>query len=187
MIWKILGGVIIIALVVGGFFYWRSSQTAAPDTMEVETTETTMEEEPTPTEAEVDKGEFSIEIQNGSGIEGEAGRAQELLEGEDFTVTGTANADSYDYEETVIRASADVSEEWLDMLIEALETNYTVDSSIEDLEDSDADVVVVVGSFDDSGESMVEEVEEETTDPTPTVSEDSEETPTDTPTPSPTP
>lgn len=187
MFLKIFLGIIIIGLLAGGGYYFWQSRGAATTSETAETTPTPDTEQPTPTpEENVEKDAFSIEIQNGSGIAGEAGRAQELLEGDDFKVTGTANADNYDYEETVIQAGDDVPDAWIDELIASLEKNYTVQTRIDDKGDSDADVVVIVGKFDDNGESMV--TEEETTDEevTPTPEESAEE-PTETPTPSPTP
>lgn len=184
---KIFIIIIIIALVGGGgYFYWQSR--TASTASETEEMTPTPEEEPTPTPEEVDRSEFTIEILNGSGIAGEAGRAQELIEGDDFVVDSTGNADNYDYEETVIQASSDVPDAWIDELISSLERNYTVQTRVDDIEgDTSSDVVVIIGKFDSSGESMV--VEEEPTDePTPTAKEEStEESPTETPTPSPTP
>jgi hypothetical protein len=188
MFLKIFLGIIIIGLLAGGGYYFWQSRVAATTTETTETSPTPDIEQPTPTpEKNVEKDAFSIEIQNGSGIAGEAGRAQELLEGDDFKVNGTANADNYDYEETVIQAGDDVPDAWIDELIATLEKNYTVQTRIDDKGTSDADVVVIVGKFDDSGESMVTE-EEATTDEevTPTPEEESED-PTNTPSPSPTP
>lgn len=175
--------IIILALIGGGgYFFWQSR--SAANTAETEMTPTPEMEEATPTPEEVEKDAFSIEIQNGSGIAGEAGRAQELLEGEDFTITGTANADTYDYEETVIQASEDVPDAWLDELIAALELNYTVQTRVDEIEEgSEADVIVIVGQLDANGESMVTEVETESEDPTPTPEEETEDETTPTPTP----
>ena len=152
---------VLLVAGAGGYYFWQSRNAA---TTPKETAETTEIETPTeaPTPEEVDKSEFSIEIQNGSGVEGEAGRAQTLLEDNDFTVDTTGNADNYDYEETVIQAGEDVSEAWLDELRNTLEEQYTVESRVEDIgEDATSEVVVIVGSFDQDGESMAEEVDEE--------------------------
>lgn len=191
MNWKIIVIVIVVlGLGIGGYFYYQSTQTAAEPKEETESTALS-DENPTntPTPAELDKSAFEIEIQNGSGIAGEAGRAQELLEEDEFTVSSTANAESYDYEETVVQASEDVDEEWLDALKESLEGQYTVQSRVEELpEGSEVDVIVIVGSFDDTGESMAteeEETTEEDTDVTPTQASGATNTPT--PSPSPTP
>lgn len=183
MFLKIFLGIVIIGLIGGGYYFWQSTNSTA--TPETEITPTP-EREATPTpEEDVEKDAFSIEVRNGSGIAGEAGRAQELLEGEDFNVTGTANADNYDYEETVIQAGDDVPDAWIDELIAALEQDYTVQTRVDEIEgDSNADVIVIVGQLDENGDTMVVE-EEETEDPTPTPEEDSDDEPTETPSPTP--
>ena len=132
---------------------------------------------------------------NGSGIEGEAGRAEELLNAAEFDIIGTDNADNYDYEETVIQAGDDVNEAWLDDLKSELSKKYKVQSSVDKLDtETDAQVVVIVGSFDQDGESMVKEEEatptpeeEEETTPTPTGEEETTETPSPSPSLTPTP
>lgn len=171
---KIVGGIVVLALVVGGFFYWRSTQNQESGVKVVEPSDSESEE-PTPTVEEVKNNAYKIEILNGSGIEGEAGRAQELLKSAEFNVIGTDNADNYDYEETVIQAGDDVSEKWLDELKNELSKKYKVQSSVDKLgAETDAQVVVIIGSSDQDGESMVKE--EETT-PTPTGDEETTETP----------
>ncbi|MCR4326309.1 MAG: LytR C-terminal domain-containing protein [Candidatus Roizmanbacteria bacterium] len=177
----IVGVVVIISL--GGFFWYRSAQSEPTTTPTEESTDTTKEPTSTPTPKEAKKNAYSIEILNGSGIEGEAGRAQELLEGADYDVQSTDNADNYDYGETVIRAGRTVDEKWLEGLREELGTKYSVQSETETLNasDSDADVVVIIGNLDDNGDSMTPEEEptpEEETTITPEPTEDITETPT---------
>src|SRR3989344_1758160 len=118
---KIVGGIVVLVLVVGGFFYWKSTQ-------------------------------------------------------------------NQDYEETVIQAGDDVSEKWLDELKNELSKKYKLQSSVDKLDtETDAQVVVIVGSFDNDGKSMVKEEkatptpEEEETTPTPTEDEETTETPSPSP------
>ena len=184
---KIIGGIVVLALVVGGFFYYRSTQNQDSGVKVVEPSDTESEE-PTPTEEVAKRDAYKIEILNGSGIEGEAGRAQELLKSAEFNVIGTDNAKTYDYEETVIQAGDDVSEKWLDELKNELSKKYKLQSSVDKLDtETDAQVVVIVGSFDNDGKSMVKEVEatptpeEEETTPTPTEDEETTETPSPSP------
>ena len=102
--------------------------------------------EVTPTPDEAAKDEFTIEILNGSGISGEAGRAQVLLEDEGFTVSGIGNADNSDYTETVISSKENVSSEWLSLLKKSLQEAYVVSSGDELSSDAETDVVITVGS-----------------------------------------
>jgi len=162
---------IILLLSLGGFFWYRSAQSKSTDTTK-ESIDTTKKPTNTPTPKETRKNAYSIEILNGSGIEGEAGRTQELLKGAGYNIVSTDNADNYDYGETVIRAGSSINEKWLDALRKKLGNKYSVQSKTENLNasDSDADVVVIVGNLDDNGDSMVEATPIEDTTPTPTPS-----------------
>ncbi|MBP7967246.1 LytR C-terminal domain-containing protein [Candidatus Woesebacteria bacterium] len=154
MIWKIIGIVVIVAVLVGGGFYYYQTRQTKPTAEETSISPT---ETPTatPTPEEVDKAEFEIEILNGSGIVGEAGRAQKLLEDASFKVASTGNADAYDYEETVIQAGAEVSDAWIEELTKELENDYTVKGTVEELDaDADTDVVVIIGSKDENGDAL---------------------------------
>ena len=182
--WKIIIGAIVVVLIAaGGFLYYQSTQKKLASPPADTTVTITKEPSTTPTPEDVKIEEYSIEIQNGSGIAGEAGRAKALIEEEEFVVDSTGNADNYDYTETVVHAKEGVSEAWLDKLKEVLNGKYEVKSRVETLDDadSDSDVVVIIGQNDSDGDSMVaEEVAVETPKPTEEVTE------TKTPTPSPT-
>lgn len=180
---------ILLILAGGGFYYYQSTQKPVETVKEEETKEesVTPTEEPTP--ADVKNDAYTIELLNGSGIAGEAGRAQELLEGEEFKVDSTGNAENYDFEDTVIQAGSDVDEAWIKELRRTLGKNYTVKSGVTKLDaaDSTADVVVIVGSLDEDGNSMAEK-EETTATATPApTSGSTEATATPSPSTSPTP
>jgi len=51
---------------------------------------------------EIDKRSFSIKILNGSGIRGEAAKIAENLKNQNFQITDVANADNFNYQETLI-------------------------------------------------------------------------------------
>lgn len=177
---------ILLILAGGGFYYYQSTQKPAETAKEEEKSDesVTPTEEPTP--ADVKNDAYTIELLNGSGIAGEAGRAQELLEGEEFKIDSTGNAENYDFEDTVIQAGSDVEEAWVDALRDTLGKNYTVKSGVTKLDsaDSESDVVVIVGSFDEDGNSMAVEEEETTATATPAPTSGSTEV-TATPSPSP--
>lgn len=59
---------------------------------------------PTPTPA-ADKEDLVIEIQNGVGTPGLAGKFKAFLEKKDYTVESVGNADNYDYEKTTVITS----------------------------------------------------------------------------------
>ncbi len=157
MIWKIGIAIILVGLVAGGgYLYYQTTvvqKPGGPAIVKEEVTPAVEEVTPTPTPEEVDPAEYDIEVQNGSGTAGVAGTAQAFLDEEGFTVVSTANAENYDYTDTVIYAGDTVSEAWLSKLSEALQKKYEVQSRVETLDmETDADVVVVVGK------SILEEV-----------------------------
>lgn len=136
-------------LIVVGYYIFTSGYTisiekqGSEQSKEIDIPEVT----PTPTETpdSVNKEAYEITILNGSGIAGEAANVQELLEDDDFVVAEIGNADSADYLDTQILAQDDVDEEFLDMLLEALEERGPTE--IDDApSDQTEDVVVIVGS-----------------------------------------
>jgi hypothetical protein len=83
---------------------------------------------------------------NGSGIVGEAVKAKTLLTTAGFKVGSTANAATYDYTKTIIKAKSTVEAPFISALSSALGKNYSVDTS-QTLASTSADTVqVVVGS-----------------------------------------
>lgn len=137
-------------LIIGGLSYFLS--TNSDDTMKLPsfqaaTPTPTTEPTATPTPEEVDLSAYSIRVLNGSGITGEAASARTLLEAKGFDISGVGNASTSDYTTTVISATEDVDEAYLNELIKALQENYKVNSVVEDAPSSQtADVVVTVGS-----------------------------------------
>jgi len=182
--WKIIIGVLVVAILgVLGFMYYQSSQKKLMAPPAETMISPTQAEEPTPTDEPVDMTEFSIEILNGSGIVGKAGEVKDLIEGEGFVVDSTGNADTYDFDKTVIQAGKDVSPAFLKALRASLLNDYDVDTSFDEIAgDSTADVVIIVGKNDADGKSMLIEVTPEAKTTTkPTVTESVTTTPSPTP------
>ena len=149
-LWIIIAVVVLVLILAGGaLWYFRENvlkQVFAPDKL----TPTPTQAVPTPAtdsaQIELDLSEYSIKVLNGSGIAGEAARVQGILEDEEFSVEEIGNADTADYEGTVIQAKEDVSEEFLDKLKELLEEEFILDASEELEESEDVDVGIIVGS-----------------------------------------
>lgn len=98
----------------------------------------------TPTPA-VDKKELEIEILNGSGKAGVAGTLKTLLEEKGYTVSGTGNAKSYDYEKTEIEVKAD-KEAFLSVLEADLTGSYVIGTATATLKDSlPYNAVIIIG------------------------------------------
>jgi len=186
---KIIIGILIVAIITfGGFIYYQSVQEklATPPT-ETQVAVSEQEQTPTPTPEEHMKPEdYTIQVQNGSGIAGQAGSVQELLENNDYVVDSTDNADNYDYTRTVIQAKKDVSKIWISDIKSVLKKKYDVQTRIEELDsDADTDVIVIVGNLDDNGEALgvsTSVTDEATETPKPTEEAAETETPTPIPT-----
>ena len=94
----------------------------------------------------VDYLQYAIRVLNGSGIRGEASKLKDFLEEEKFVVKDIDNADSSDYEKTVIQAKKEVPSAFLSTLKSVLEKTYLLDANKE-LEDSEeVDIVIIIGS-----------------------------------------
>lgn len=92
-----------------------------------------------------EKAELKIQILNGTGISGEAGRAKAYLEGLDYKNIKTGNADAFDYDKTKISLKED-KKGASSLLIEELSQKYEVEETTEVLEDSSQfDIVIVLG------------------------------------------
>lgn len=105
----------------------------------------------TPTEEEVEKAEedtkapsvtYPLVVLNGNGEAGAASELADLLEEEGFEVSKKGNADSYDYETTVVQyiatqeVWAQVLESWLDL------KGYTI--TLEEVKDGDDTTVTII-------------------------------------------
>jgi hypothetical protein len=140
----------------------RATVTTTTTTTEEETTTTTTEEispnpeesttpTPKPTNNPVDKktglnrSKLSIEVQNGSGEVGVAGKAAAILKNLGYNVVSTGNADNYDYQNVTIKVSSSQSN-FLPLLKSDLGESYTIGDTSSDLSASvSADALVIVG------------------------------------------
>lgn len=129
------------------------STNPAPGTEQVDVTPSPI---PSP-QAEIDKSEFSINVLNGSGIAGEAGKVAALLEDADFETVDTGNADSYDFTGTEISVKAG-NTALLSAIEAALEDVYEIgDTDLTLDEDSEYDAVITVGTSKASTSSTADE------------------------------
>jgi hypothetical protein len=146
----ILPGIFLLGALLGGIYFYQKSmtgtapeQTSAPDYSNSVTPSPTSTPAPT---AKADLTKYPINVMNGSGTPGLAGTVKELLTGAGFKVSATGNAPSYDFTKTVIKAKADVPQEFITKLSETLSKSYVVDTN-QALATSSADSVqVIIGS-----------------------------------------
>lgn len=172
-----------VALVSGGIMVYRKAMggndkaTPAGENILPET-EVTPAAEATPV-PDLDRTELKIQILNGSGTPGFAGKAKDHLLSLGYENIETGNAGSYDYEETEI-AIKESMEGYLDMLKVDLVEKYVVASKTTTLdEDEEYDVIITLGS--DEAKTTAEDEDEEEAAPTPTTAEEETETPVPTP------
>jgi hypothetical protein len=93
----------------------------------------------------LDRSKLSIIVENGSGIEGTAGKGAAILKDLGYNVISTGNADNYKYEGVTIEVKSD-KEDFLNLLKKDLAKDYTIKSSSSDLPDSStSDCVIIIG------------------------------------------
>lgn len=100
----------------------------------------------TPTPIEFDRAQLSVQVLNGSGVSGAAGKMETFLEDVGYENIEIGNADNSDYQNITIQIKEEF-EESAKLIIDDLSESYSVDEDYEILdEDSDYDVVIIVGS-----------------------------------------
>ena len=135
-------------LIFGGILYFSNNLdiNKVLNKKEAEKTLEIPEPTPVPTVVEVDKTAYVIEVQNGSGIAGEAASVKETLDNEGFMTGDTGNADNSDYTLTIIRVNNKVSQEFIDELTAVLEKRGPVGKVEKFAEGEDGEVLVIIGS-----------------------------------------
>lgn len=93
----------------------------------------------------LDRSILSVEVQNGNGEAGVAGKGAEVLKGFGYKVISTGNADNFDYQQVTIKVKS-TKTNYLALLKKDLGFSYTVGSTSADLSsDSKADALVIIG------------------------------------------
>lgn len=94
----------------------------------------------------LDRAKLSVNVQNGSGVAGAAGKVSDLLKSLGYDVVGTGNADNFNYTNVTIKVKSS-QQSYLPVLNKDLSSNsYSVGSSSADLTaTSSADALVIVG------------------------------------------
>ena len=134
----------------GGILYSRSAinsediRSKANETQETEITPT-ITIAPVEEVEEIDLSKYKLQVLNGSGIAGQAGAVDELLQAEGFAESDMDNADSYDYQDTEIQLKSGTPKEVYDSIERALNSDYQVVKGDALDKDSNFDVIVIVG------------------------------------------
>lgn len=129
------------------------TDTPAPSPMDepTSTPKPTSSPTPKPTSNPVDKttgldrSKLSVEVQNGSGQAGVAGKGTGILKDLGYNVTLTGNADNFDYSNVTIQVK-NTKSDYLSILKRDLSASYTIGPSSSDLSaSSSADALVIIG------------------------------------------
>ncbi len=155
-LFAIIGGIVIVILIliVGITIFSNNSEPEDEDifatpaesqpTSTQSPTPTTPSEDTSDSSSDVDKSEYSILVQNGSGTAGAAGRLTDILGDLGYTIFDTENADNFDYVETVIRVTSG-NKTLLNLLKNDLKDDYTIGETSTDYEGS-ASAVIIIGA-----------------------------------------
>lgn len=93
----------------------------------------------------LDRSNLSVMVENGSGEAGVAGKGSDILKNLGYDVTGTDNADNFDYSNVVIEVKA-ASSDFLSLLEKDLGASYTIGSTSATLDDGfSSDALVIIG------------------------------------------
>lgn len=151
--WIILPGIILLGLLMGGIIAYSSGINKLKSNEGTKITKATPQPtviaDASPSAAPIPKvnlTKYKIKVLNGSGIKGEAGKVQTMLEKAGFIVESTGNTKTYDYTKTIIQAKNNVDEAFISQLEKDLSKIYKLDKN-EVLKDSEtSSVIVIVGS-----------------------------------------
>lgn len=93
----------------------------------------------------LDRSDLSVEVKNGGGVAGAAGKASDFLKNLGYKVISVGNADNFDYQSIVIEVKSAKSS-FLSLLKKDLSASYTIGTTSADLSaTSSADALVIVG------------------------------------------
>lgn len=177
---KIVILVVVILLILGGATWYLMSQ--KEETIEFTNdmvTPMTAEETPIPMEEKkVDKSTLKLQVMNGTGTPGDAGKLEKALNDLGYSEVATGNADNYDYKIAEVTFASDFPENYRDEVLESLNKIYSeVKIGNESLGDFDA--ILITGSPKGSKSTVTPKpTTKPTSNLTPTLSAKSTLTPT---------
>jgi hypothetical protein len=144
--WIIIPGIFLLGAILGGIVFYQKGINKGQG--EISPTPTPVISV-TPTASPsgtIDLTKYTVDIFNGSGISGEAGRAKTLLTSAGFKVGTATNAATYDYTKTIIKAKSTVDSTFVSALSSALGKTYSVDTPQTLASSSTDDIQIVIGS-----------------------------------------
>lgn len=92
-----------------------------------------------------ERKKISISIENGSGIEGAAGKASDFLKSKGYNVISVGNAQNYNYKGVTIKTKNSTNP-YLELLKKDLSEKYKISDALSDLlQDFPSDVLIIIG------------------------------------------
>lgn len=152
LLWIIIPTTLLVGALAGGVItYFSGYSSAVPEptptaqaTIPPDTEQTTTET--TDQEKELQRSEVKIQVLNGSGVGGAAGKARDVLEKLGYVDVAVGNADSSTYTETEIAAKKDKSD-YAELVSTDLKDSYSLASEVGTVPDtSDYDIIITLGS-----------------------------------------
>ena len=143
-LWAVI--IIGVALLTGGtLLVVASGLPKLPTLLSKPTPTPTPAPTPIPTPAAPTRSDIKLQVLNGGGTPGSAGKAKTFLEEKGYSVADTGNTDEYTYKKTEIHVKVG-KEAYLEFLKKDLAEDYTVGSASADLASDVAyDAQVIVG------------------------------------------
>ena len=139
----VLGFLMVLTFLMGALIYTQISSKQMAAVVAQEENEPT--ETPTPIpQTEIAKSELKVEVQNGSGTAGQAGKVKAILEGIEYATIDTTNAESTDHTKTEVVFSDKVSSKQQQELKTLLLETFTAVSTKTDSQ-SEFDILIITG------------------------------------------
>lgn len=149
-LWIIVPTALLVGALVGGLITYFSGlsrlEDGEPTVTPVATTASEVKETPVASSAPTLKRDgLKLQVLNGSGVSGAAGKAKTLLEGLGYTSVDTGNASSSDFANTEV-AVKDSAKEYMDLIIKDLSKEYEATAAAKVLPTSSKyDIVITLG------------------------------------------
>lgn len=158
----LVGASAAVLLLLGGFLYFRNGNSSESPSLELASNsdgdspvvlgeenipaqENNQQNEDLEPQEALNREDISIRVENGAGIPGIASQTQSFLENLGYSVASIGNAAETGRETTLVQIKAS-SSKYLDMLQEDLSEEYDVETQEDLPEDTEYDVLVVVGT-----------------------------------------
>lgn len=136
--------ILIVVALLGVGIFLLTKRAGEEEITPTETPIVTSSPTPSASAEPVDREEVSIEVQNGTGIAGEAAYLQGQLRSLGYTDITVGNASTQDNEETEVTFKSGLSEEVIDELTKKLQEVYQ-DVNVKTSSTQTKDVVVITG------------------------------------------